>query len=117
LLQQSRYVDQIILIGDKRRYNTALIVPNFDSLKEYATEHRIKCRNDEELVGDEKVNDAVRSDINELQRDLAKYEQVRRFKMLPTPFTIESGELTPTLKIKRKVVEQKFANLIESMYN
>ena len=69
------------------------------------------------MIADEKINDAIREDINNLQKDLAKYEQVRRFKLLAEPFTIESGELTPTLKVKRKVVEQKYSDLIESMYN
>ncbi|OYV87703.1 MAG: hypothetical protein B7Z63_01955 [Ignavibacteriae bacterium 37-53-5] len=116
LLQQSKFVDQIVLIGDKKRFNTALIVPDFDNLKEFANEHHLQYRSEEDLLADEKVNDAVRKDINDLQRDLAKYEQVRRFKLLPVPFTIENGDLTPTLKVKRKVVEQKYADLIESMY-
>ncbi|MFZ1082864.1 MAG: long-chain fatty acid--CoA ligase [Candidatus Kryptoniota bacterium] len=116
LLQQSKFVDQIVLIGDKRRFNAALIVPDFDSLKEYAKGHHIIFSGERELIVDEKINDAVREDINNLQRDLAKYEQVRRFKLIAEPFTIESGELTPTLKVKRKVVEQKYSDLIESMY-
>jgi long-chain acyl-CoA synthetase len=116
LLQQSKFVDQIVLIGDKKRFNTALIVPDFDNLKEFAKEHHLQYRSEEDLLANERVNDAVRKEINELQRDLAKYEQVRRFKLLPVPFTIENGDLTPTLKVKRKVVEQKYADLIESMY-
>ncbi len=116
LLQQSRFIDQVVLIGDKRRFNTALIVPDFASVEEYAKEHRIQYRTTEDLLANEKVNDAVRKDINELQKDLAKYEQVRRFRLLPLPFTIENGDLTPTLKVKRKVVEKKYADLIESMY-
>ena len=116
LLQQSKFVDQIVLIGNKRRFNAALIVPDFDSLKEYAKGHHIIFSGERELIVDEKINDAVREDINNLQRDLAKYEQVRRFKLIAEPFTIESGELTPTLKVKRKVVEQKYSDLIESMY-
>lgn len=68
------------------------------------------------MVHEEKIYDAIRIDMTKLQKDLAKYEQVRRFKLLPEPFTIESGELTPTLKIRRKVVEQKYADVIESMY-
>lgn len=116
LLQQSKFVDQIVLIGDKRRFNTALIVPDFENLEAFAGEHRIQYSSKEDLLENEKVNEAVRKDINELQKDLAKYEQVRRFKMLPVPFSIESGDLTPTLKVKRKIVEEKYADVIESMY-
>ncbi len=116
LLQQSRFVDQIVLIGDKRRFNSALIVPDFENLETFAKENRIQYRNKEDLVADEKVNDAIGKDLNALQKDLAKYEQVRRFKLLAAPFTVENGDLTPTLKVKRKIVEQKYADLIESMY-
>ncbi|MCL5033745.1 MAG: long-chain fatty acid--CoA ligase [Bacteroidetes bacterium] len=117
LLQQSKFVDQVVLIGDKRRFNTALIVPDFEYLREFAKEHRLKYENDEELMNNEKILDAIKKDIDALQKDLAKYEQVRRFRLLSTPFTIENGLLTPTLKVKRKIVEQKYASLIESMYN
>lgn len=116
LLQQSKFVDQIVLIGDKRRFNSALIVPDFGTLEEYAKEHHIEYQTVQDLLVNEKMNEAVRNDINELQSDLAKYEQVRRFRLLPTPFTIEDGDLTPTLKVKRKVVEEKYGDLIESMY-
>ncbi len=117
LIQQSRYVDQVILIGDKRRFNTALIVPDFEALRQLAGELGVGSGTETELVNNDRIYEAIRKDINELQKDLAKYEQVRRFKLLPNQFTIESGDLTPTLKIKRKVVEQKYADLIESMYN
>ncbi len=116
LLQQSKFVDQVVLIGDKRRFITALIFPDFDSLTDYATKNHIIFNDEKELVHEEKIYDAIRIDMTKLQKDLAKYEQVRRFKLLPEPFTIESGELTPTLKIRRKVVEQKYADVIESMY-
>lgn len=117
LLQQSKFIDQIVLIGDKRRFNTALIVPDFDELKEFAKDHDIHSSDLDGLIANEKINEAIRKDINELQKDLAKYEQVRRFKLLSTPFTIEGGDLTPTLKIKRKVVEQRYSEIIELMYN
>ncbi|MCL5267246.1 MAG: long-chain fatty acid--CoA ligase [Bacteroidetes bacterium] len=117
LLQQSKFVDQIVLIGDKRRFNTALIVPDFEYLREFAKEHRLKYESEEELMNNDKISDAIKKDIDLLQKDLAKYEQVRRFRLLNTPFTIENGLLTPTLKIKRKIVEQKYVNLIDSMYN
>jgi long-chain acyl-CoA synthetase len=117
LLQQSKFIDQIILIGDKRRFNTALIVPDFDVLKEFAKDHDVYFSDSDSLIANEKINEVIRKDINELQKDLAKYEQVRRFKLLSTPFTIEDGDLTPTLKVKRKVVEQRYSDVIESMYN
>jgi long-chain acyl-CoA synthetase len=117
LLQQSKFIDQIVLIGDKRRFNTALIVPDFDVLTEFAKDEHILFSNPGDLIADEKIYEAIRKDVNDLQKDLAKYEQVRRFKLLPSAFTIESGDLTPTLKVKRKVVEQKFSDVIESMYS
>jgi long-chain acyl-CoA synthetase len=117
LLQQSRFVDQIVLIGDKRRFNTALIVPDFEALRELARDKNLVFIGNDDLIVDEMINDTIRKDINDLQKDLAKHEQVRRFKLLLNPFTIEEGDLTPTLKVKRKVVEQKYADLIESMYN
>ena len=116
LLQESKFIDQIVLIGDRRRFNTALIVPDFDALKDLAKDQHILYSGNNELVADERIHEAIRKDMNGLQKDLAKYEQVRRFKLLPKPFTIEDGDLTPTLKVKRKVVEQKYADLIESMY-
>ncbi|HUI30813.1 MAG TPA: long-chain fatty acid--CoA ligase [Candidatus Acidoferrales bacterium] len=116
LLQQSKFIDQIVLIGDKRRFNSALIVPDFDALKELAKEESIFFPDINGLINNEKICTVIQKDINELQKDLAKYEQVRRFKLLPNPFTIENGELTPTLKVKRKIVEQKYSDVIESMY-
>ncbi len=117
LLQQSKFVDQIVLIGDKRRYNTALIVPDFEVLKDFAKDHHIRFSDIKDLISDNQIYEAVKRDINELQKDLAKYEQVRRFKFLPSPFTIENGDLTPTLKVKRSIVEQRFIDIIESMYS
>ncbi len=117
LLEQSKFIDQIVLIGDRRRFNTALIVPDFDVLKAFAKDQNILFSKVAELIANEKVYEIIRKDMNELQKDLAKYEQVRRFKLLANPFTIENGDLTPTMKVKRKIVEQKYADLIESMYN
>ena len=117
LLQESKFIDQIVLIGDRRRFNTALIVPDFEVLGDYAKGHGISFSSNNDLITDERISEAIRKDINELQKDLAKYEQVRRFKLLANPFTIEDGDLTPTLKVRRKVVEQKYSDTIESMYS
>jgi long-chain acyl-CoA synthetase len=117
LLQQSPFIDQIVLIGDRRKFNSALIVPDFEYLENFARNEGIHYNSKEELLSNDKIIAAVEKSINSLQKDLAKYEQVRKFRLLSKPFTIEDGDLTPTLKVKRRVVEKKYADLIESMYN
>jgi long-chain acyl-CoA synthetase len=117
LLQQSPFIDQIVLIGDRRKFNSALIVPDFEYLENFARNEGIHYNSKEELLSNDKIIAAVQKSINSLQKDLAKYEQVRKFRLLSKPFTIEDGDLTPTLKVKRRVVEKKYADLIESMYN
>ncbi|HZY10983.1 MAG TPA: long-chain fatty acid--CoA ligase, partial [Bacteroidota bacterium] len=116
LLLQSKFIDQCILVGDGRMFLTALIVPYIDVLKEYAHLNDIKYSDENDLVKSEGIYQAIENDINKLQVDLASYERVRKFTLLKKPFTIENGELTPTLKIRRKVVEEKFKASVEKMY-
>lgn len=115
-MQTSPLIDQILIIGDKRKFISALIVPNFEMIKNYAEENNIQFMNDEELTQNQKINQLIANEITRLSADLARYEQIKAFRLLPRLFTIADDELTPTLKIKRKVVEQKYADLIESMY-
>ncbi len=116
LLCQSPYIDQCLLIGDGRPYCTALIVPDFEALTAYAAEHGIAESSTEALVQHPAIQELIQRELDRLQRPLARYERVRRFTLLPKPFSIESGELTPTLKIRRSVVERNYAELIEAMY-
>jgi long-chain acyl-CoA synthetase len=116
LLCQSPYIDQCLLIGDGRPYCTALIVPDFEALAAYAAEHGIAESSAEALVQHPAIQELIQRELDRLQRPLARYERVRRFTLLPKPFSIESGELTPTLKIRRSVVERNYAELIEAMY-
>lgn len=116
LLSQSPYIEQCILIGDRREYCTALITPDFDQLTKLANNFGIKFENVSELISNEKIIRAIKQDIDRLQKDLAKYERVRKFSLLSQPFTVENGELSPKMSVKRHVVERKFAHLIESMY-
>jgi long-chain acyl-CoA synthetase len=112
----SKYIDQFVLIGDGRMYCTALVVPEFETLREFANKEGISFSNDHELVTHESVRRLFQQEIDQLQRDLPNFERVRRFQLLPVPLTVEDGEITPTLKVRRKVVEQKYAHLIEKMY-
>ncbi|MEK9138070.1 MAG: long-chain fatty acid--CoA ligase, partial [Bacteroidota bacterium] len=116
LFLTSKYIEQFMLIGDRRMYCTALIVPDFEALKEYAKGHGISFSNNAELIGSPEINNLIDQNIDQLQKDLANFERVRRFALLEKPFTIEDGEMTPSLKVRRKVVEQRYAELIEGMY-
>ena len=112
----SKYIDQFVLIGDRRMFLSALIVPDYDALKEYADAHKIQYQSESDLTGNEKIYKLIEEDMSKLQKKLANYERVRKFALLDKPFTIETGEITPSLKIKRKVVEEKYNYLIEQMY-
>ena len=116
LLAQDKYMAQVAVIGDGRKYVSALIVPDFDELSMWATKRKIKFKNNEELVNNPKTHEMIEKLINEYQKHLASYEQIKRFVLLPRPFTMESGELTNTLKIKRAVVNKRYAKLIDAMY-
>ncbi|GIK62123.1 MAG: long-chain fatty acid--CoA ligase [Ignavibacteriota bacterium] len=112
----SKYIDQFVLIGDKRMFLSALIVPDYEALKEYADAHKISYNNEGDLTNNDQIYKLIEDDMGKLQKKLANYERVRKFALLDKPFTIETGEITPSLKIKRKVVEEKYNYLIEKMY-
>ncbi len=116
MLAQDKYMAQVAVIGDGRKYVSALIVPDFDELEAYAAKHKIQFKNREELVNNTKIHDMIEKLINDYQKNLAGYEQIKRFVLLPRPFTMESGELTNTLKIRRAVVNKRYAKLIDAMY-
>jgi len=116
LFLQSKFIDQFVLIGDRRMFLSALIVPDFDGIREYADTHGIKYRDMAELTQNEEIYKLVEQDIARLQKDLANYERVRRFVLLDHPLSLENGEITPTLKARRKVIEERYGNLIERMY-
>jgi long-chain acyl-CoA synthetase len=105
-----------MLIGDRRMFLSALIVPDFEAIKEYADSHNIPYTDLAELVKKKEIYQIVEKDMSQFQKKLANYERVRKFALLDHPFTIESGEITPSLKIKRKIVEDRYRHLIDEMY-
>ena len=112
----SKYIDQFILIGDSRMFLSALIVPDFEAVKEYADSHKIPYADEKDLAQNDEIYKLLEKDMVQFQKKLANYERVRKFVLLDNPFTIDSGEITPSLKIKRKVVEEKYSELIDRMY-
>lgn len=115
-LAQDIFVEQVTVIGDGRKYVSALIVPNFDELKAYAAKKKIAYKSIEDLVNNADVHKMLDARIQGYQKDMASYEQIKRFVLLPRPFTMESGELTNTLKIRRAVINRRYAKLIDAMY-
>ena len=115
-LAQDIFVEQVTVIGDGRKYVSALIVPNFDELKAYAAKKKIAYKSIEDLVNNADIHKMLDARIQGYQKDMASYEQIKRFVLLPRPFTMESGELTNTLKIRRAVINRRYAKLIDAMY-
>ncbi len=116
LLGQDKFIEQVTIIGDGRKYVSALIVPDFEELKAYADKKHIEYHSIEELVNSPDIHKMMEDRINDYQKDLASYEQIKRFVLLPKAFTMESGELTNTLKIKRAVISKRYRPLIDAMY-
>lgn len=112
----SKYIDQFVLIGDRRMFLTALIVPDFEALKEYADSNNIKYSSVEDLTRDDEIYRLLEKEMDKFHKQLANFEKVRKFVMLDKPFSIESGEITPSMKIKRKFIEERYRDLIEQMY-
>ncbi len=117
LIAQSPYVDQCILIGDNREYNVALIMPNVEQITELARNLDIHFESFAELVNNPKIIQKIKESIDRLQVNLSKFERIKRFAILTETFSIENGELSPKLSVRRHIVEKKYSELIEQMYN
>jgi long-chain acyl-CoA synthetase len=111
-----KYIDQIAIIADQRKFVSALIVPEYKLLEEYARTHDIAFNSREDLCKDKRIIRMLSERIETLQQQLAHYEQVKRFTLLPKGFSMERGELTNTLKIKRRVLNENYKAEIDKMY-
>jgi len=114
--KESLLIEQLMVVGADKNYPSALIVPSFDGLREYCKRKDIPYLSDSEMIVNPKILEKYQEEIDELNKYFAKWEQIKRFKLLDKPWGIESGELTPTMKLKRKVIYQKFEKEIESIY-
>jgi long-chain acyl-CoA synthetase len=104
------------VIGDNRKYLSALIVPSFENLEKWANEQGISFSSHKDLISNDKVASLFEKEIEENMKDFARVEQIRKFTLLDTPWAQETGELTPTLKLKRRVINKKYARVIDAMY-
>lgn len=116
LLLVDKYIDQIAIIADQRKFVSALIIPEYRLLEEYARKNGIDFETREDLCANERIHDMMHERIETLQQQLAHYEQVKRFTLVAHHFSMENGELTNTLKLKRRVINENYKTEIEKMY-
>jgi len=111
-----KYIEQVAVIGDERNFVTAIIAPSIPALETYAKRNNIHYESIEELLKTPEINELIKERIAEHQKGMANFEIIKRFSLIPKSFTIETGELTNTLKIRRTVIMQKYKTLIDEMY-
>ena len=116
LLLVDKYIDQIAIIADQRKFVSALIIPEYRLLEEYARKNGIDFETREDLCANERIHDMMQERIETLQQQLAHYEQVKRFTLVAHHFSMENGELTNTLKLKRRVINENYKAEIDKMY-
>jgi len=110
------FIEQISVIGDQQKYVTALAVPSFENLKKYAVEQKIAYKDIEELINNSQIKEMFEKRIEALQKDFSVFEKIKKFSLLSQEFSIEAGEITATLKLKRKVIQKKYKKIIDKMY-
>ncbi len=116
MIKGSRFVSQVVLVGNDRKFAAALIVPSFDQLASFAKHEGLKLKTPKEFCEDKTIIKLLEKQIDELTRNLSKFEKVKKIALLDAELTIEGGELTPTLKVKRRVVDEKYKDVIEKIY-
>ena len=116
MITASRFVSQVVLVGNGRKFPAALIVPNFEQLENYAKLKNLNLKTPAEFCRSPRIVDLIERQIVELTASISNYEKVKRIALLENELTVDGGELTPTLKVKRRVVNEKYAEIIEKIY-
>ena len=113
----SKWVDQLVVVGENQPFMAALIVPDFEAIETYAKQNDIQYSDIEELIEHESIVNLFSKEVRSVSRDLASHEKIRDFRLVPNEFTVETGELTPTLKVKRRVIQEKYEHLISDIFD
>jgi long-chain acyl-CoA synthetase len=117
MILASRFVSQAVLIGNERKFPAALIVPNFDQLDSYAKIKGIRAASHSEYCSDPRIIHLFERQIERHTKELSGFEKVKAFALIEREFTVEGGELTPTLKVKRRVIDEKYRHIIDRLYS
>jgi long-chain acyl-CoA synthetase len=116
MIKGSQYVNQVVLVGNERKFAAALIVPNFEPLEMYAKQNNLNLKTPADFCRDGKIVSLLEQEVTSLTDTLSNYEKVKKIALLEKELTVEGGELTPTLKVKRRVVDEKYNDVIEKFY-
>lgn len=117
MFKTSPWIDQLVVVGEKKSFMAALIVPDFEALEKYAKEQQISHTGMEDLLKKESILNLFNKEIRGFSKELASHEKIRDFRLVSNEFTVETGELTPTLKVKRRIIEDKYAHLINDIFS
>ncbi|HPI00448.1 MAG TPA: AMP-binding protein, partial [Chitinophagaceae bacterium] len=115
-IKESRYIEQMMVVGSNRKFTAALIVPAFQNLKNWCIQYNITFTTPEEMIKNEKIIAFYQQIIEKYNQEFNHVEQIKKFELLPHEWTIEAGELTPTLKLKRNVIMDKYAAVVDKIY-
>ena len=115
-IKASRFVEQVMVIGESRKHPAALVVPDMVYLEEWCKRHNRACPAMADVPHDEQICARIMKDVEGLVSSFASWERIKKIQVLPEPFTIDGGELTPTLKLKRKPILARYGDLIEAIY-
>ncbi len=114
--KESRFIEQVMVIGEGEKHPAALIVPSMEFAEEWARRHEIEFKDIKEVITTERFVDRIQEEVDHYNKGFGKWEQIKKFEVISEPWTVETEELTPTLKLKRKVINAKYKDLIESIY-
>jgi long-chain acyl-CoA synthetase len=116
MVKQNKFVTEAVMIGDRRKYPVLLVVPNWDNLEKWARSKNLTWTSRSELLGNPAVKEKMEREVLGELQSLARFEMPKRIGLLEHEFSIERGELTPTLKVKRRVVDKTYKSLIDTLY-
>jgi long-chain acyl-CoA synthetase len=117
LFKTSPWIDQLVVVGEKQSFMAALVVPDFEAIEKHAKENNIEYGSMEDLIQHEAIKELYKKEIRSFSKELASHEKIRDFRLLANEFSVETGELTPTLKVKRRVIEDKYGHLIKDIFS
>jgi long-chain acyl-CoA synthetase len=117
MIKGSRFVSQVVLVGNERKFPAALIVPSFEQLESYAKLKNLNLKTPKDFCENSRIKDLFERQVDGYTKDLAQYEKVKKIALLENELTVESGELTPTLKVKRRIIDEKYKDVIEKIYD